>query len=425
MVNADPEQRYIFCTPYLSEIDRVKRHTGSGRFCSPEPFYYSSEKEGYTGSSKFDSFKQLLREKKDIAVTHSTFLNIDDEAIRLIREGEYTLLLDEAIDTVQPYNNISVIEKDPSLRVTRDDLPHLFSGGYVEMEEQSTQLRWTSKRWERFSVLERLCKQGKVFSARNNELLVVFPPETFDAFKEVYVFLYFFEGTFFCPYIKKFGISYTLHGLEQDDAGTYHLIEYDREKDMEYRQYLKQLIGIVGGEGKYSATALSKAWYQRATPEKLQAMCASMTNFFRKKCSAKARDAMWSCPECYKDKLKPKGYIHTRRLTCEERDLPKEELDQIKKDISCFVACNARATNKYSERSALAYCINFYPNLDVESFFTDGEQDLAFSRDLFAVQVLIQWMFRSRLRNGEPIKLYIPSARMEELLRGWLDGEIG
>ena len=41
---------------------------------------------------------------------------------------------------------------------------------------------------------------------------------------------------------------------------------------------------------------------------------------------------------------------------------------------------------------------------------------------LFA-RMCVQFIFRSAIRNGEPINLYIPSVRMRTYLKKWLDNE--
>ena len=46
-----------------------------------------------------------------------------------------------------------------------------------------------------------------------------------------------------------------------------------------------------------------------------------------------------------------------------------------------------------------------------------------FDKDLWALSNMIQFVFRSRLRKGEPINLYVPSRRRRELFKRWLDGE--
>ena len=41
-------------------------------------------------------------------------------------------------------------------------------------------------------------------------------------------------------------------------------------------------------------------------------------------------------------------------------------------------------------------------------------------KDAYALTELIQWVWRSRVRNGHPITLYLPSPRMRTLLKDCL-----
>ena len=43
------------------------------------------------------------------------------------------------------------------------------------------------------------------------------------------------------------------------------------------------------------------------------------------------------------------------------------------------------------------------------------------NQDMYALSVLIQWIFRSAVRKGEEVWLYVPSKRMRHLLIEWLD----
>ena len=132
---------------------------------------------------------------------------------------------------------------------------------------------------------------------------------------------------------------------------------------------------------------------------------------------------MWSCVESCMKKLQPKGYVRIRGLTKQENKLPDKSREKLRESLRCFVPCNARASNDFKSRRALAYCLNLYPPVDLESFFTSTGKRVSFSRDQFAIQSLIQWIFRSCIRDGKPIDLFLPSQRMQKLLASWLDGE--
>ena len=51
---------------------------------------------------------------------------------------------------------------------------------------------------------------------------------------------------------------------------------------------------------------------------------------------------------------------------------------------------------------------------------------IKFNQDHYALNILIQWLFRSAIRQKTPkeIDVYIPSERMRELLINWLNGEV-
>ena len=43
--------------------------------------------------------------------------------------------------------------------------------------------------------------------------------------------------------------------------------------------------------------------------------------------------------------------------------------------------------------------------------------------DLYALSALLQWVWRSRIRRSQPIKLFIPSERMRDLFKRWLTAD--
>jgi hypothetical protein len=84
-----------------------------------------------------------------------------------------------------------------------------------------------------------------------------------------------------------------------------------------------------------------------------------------------------------------------------------------------FLACNARATNAYRDRISLAYMINYYLNPIITNYFS--QCNVRVEQDAWALSELIQWMFRSAIRDGKPVSIYIPSSRMRKLLSDWID----
>ena len=58
----------------------------------------------------------------------------------------------------------------------------------------------------------------------------------------------------------------------------------------------------------------------------------------------------------------------------------------------------------------------------ITQFF--AQKGIKVDEDLYALSEMIQWIWRSQIRNGEKINIYIPSTRMRLLLKSWLDMEL-
>ena len=56
---------------------------------------------------------------------------------------------------------------------------------------------------------------------------------------------------------------------------------------------------------------------------------------------------------------------------------------------------------------------------DIKQFIDHYHID--FDEDLFSLSTLLQWIWRSQIRDGQPIDIYIPSERMRGLLKIWMD----
>ena len=143
-------------------------------------------------------------------------------------------------------------------------------------------------------------------------------------------------------------------------------------------------------------TALSATWYYHQKPRngKHKIVMNNARNYLERKQCSPAADALWSCFSGAKKKYSVRNYA------------------------SAFCACNARATNEYSSRHHLAYLINVFDNPFVISWFK--EHGVTVDNNTFALSQLLQWIWRSAIRNGEPVDLYLPSSRMRRLLMNWL-----
>lgn len=67
----------------------------------------------------------------------------------------------------------------------------------------------------------------------------------------------------------------------------------------------------------------------------------------------------------------------------------------------------------------MAYLINFFIPPDIKQFVE--HYHISFDEGLFSLSALLQWIWRSQIRDGEEINIYIPSERMRSLLEAWIN----
>lgn len=141
-------------------------------------------------------------------------------------------------------------------------------------------------------------------------------------------------------------------------------------------------------------TALSKNWYLRQK-NGIDRLRKNVANFFNNvHRDAPAGSRLWSTYKDFIGQVRGKGYA-TRHISV-----------------------NCRATNAYRDRSVLAYTVNLFLNVDYKRFMNSlgVEPD----DDLYALSTMIQWIWRSAIRDGGEIWVYVPSKRMRELLEAWI-----
>ena len=403
-VNADTDSSYIYVTPYLPEVERVIKQTGY-RFKQP----YN------TGEGKLNSLHKLLAAGESIVTTHALFLMATSETVQLIHEGGYTLILDEALDIFKEYND--VVKSLDNKAVTKGDVRWLIQEGYISVSPFDYFVKWNGAITEDFhySEVERLAKNGSL-RCIDDSLYWEYPIEVFTAFESIYILTYLFESSMLAAYMGIYGLPYQKVSAEHTEDGIFRLCPYT--DDLERRKALFSLVNIYTGELNSlgnKTNAFSVNWLKNRCPEQMRQLQNAMRNY-KGQMKAPTSSVMWTTTKQYdihKKLEKVKGFKYIRQLTAEEQRLPDTE----KRKLQCFVSCTARATNDYSDRSTLLYMVNRYLSPEIEKYFSRRGNPT--DEDRFATSELLQWIWRSAIRDNKPINLYIPSSRMRGLLFSW------
>lgn len=409
-----PEKKVIYITPFLTETERIKKS------CKGKNFQLPHAKHGK--GSKLTHFKRLLKERRNIASTHALFSGVDQETMDLIEAGNYMLVLDEVMEVITPLDMLedeSDLSEDERKRIMKRDMEVLISKKFVSIDKHYL-ISWNENgdTLSKYQTLKEAVDRDLVYFSASSLLLQAFPPELFEAdiFNEIFVMTYQFDYQIQSYYFRFFDIPYEKYGVVKHRKTKQHKYQFSFVSYMEYLEYdqakrleLKELfnicdsrklnsIGVRATEYGDSRVALSKSDYRRREKKDLKDIQRKSISYLSGHLGDRASEVMWTCFKDYKDEIK-----HAR--------FPDKH----------FVALNARATNDYRKKSGIIYLVNRFVNPYLPHLFKTKGID--FNGEAFALAEMLQFIFRSQIRDDKPINVYIPSERMRELLIRWLEGE--
>ena len=391
-VNAlPPEQKVMFIVLYNDEVKRIKDSCREKNLMEPN----------YENGRKLYGLRELLTSGENIVSTHALLELLEEEDINLIKEQNYICFIDETINCISAYN-----EEDSDCYMHPKDI-EVLTNYYSSVDESTGLLKWNVPDYTdgRFIKEKKLMDNNRLMMNSAGKLFKVFPISILMAFKEIYVFTYIFEGSIMYCYVKQHGIEYKNLYITGDCLENLTITDDPTNKVVVEKNY-RELINILDddklnkiGDGYYD---LSVSWYmKRATDKDKKKLQLNMRNFFEHKIGAKAKECLWTT------------FSSQRNL------LSSSDSGRYKRYSDCFASINMRASNNWSDRTAVAYLVNRFMNLDICNYFEND--DIRPDQNLFALSEMLQFIWRSAIRKNKPINLYIPSSRMRGLLKDWIE----
>lgn len=370
---ADDDIKFLYITPYLTEVKRVIDSCPNKKFRQPDSY-----------GTKINGIKYLFNNGYNIVSTHSLFSMFDDEIIELAYTNNYTLIMDEVADVIE------------TIDISKDDLSTILEK-YARIKDKHL-LEWYATDYKgEFEKYKRLCDLQCLAVYGDTVVMWLFPIKTFNAFNNIYILTYLFKAQTQKYYYDYYGVDYNYLYVKGNSVDTYEftdqVVVYDK---LDY----KKLINICDNDKLNRIgdleTALSKNWYRRnANNVNIKLLKNCVGNYFKNYTKTKTSENLWTTFKDYKDLISGKGYAKG------------------------FLSSNTRATNEYRDRIAVAYLVNKFFNPYIKKFFI--ENDVEVDEDAFAVSEMLQFIWRSAIREGNEIWVYIPSSRMRMLLENWID----
>lgn len=384
-MNERPNDKFIYITPYLDEADRIKKGCPKLKFVEPSNNLkeYDFKKSTHTAA--------LIKNGRNIATTHQAFKNYTPDVLFDIKELGYTLIVDENVDILE------------NCDYSPGDLQLAVDAGYVIENDGMYSIGEKEYRGKVLTGLFTLLKSRdlvRIEDEKSNSLFYwTLPPDLLTSFKDVFILTYLFTGQSLHHFLKIYNIPYEYIGIEKTEGGTGFRFCEPPGYTPEYVSHLGDMLNIldnpkINGIGD-DYFALSKNWYDkgRGNAEKLKKNVYNYYNNIYKDIPADRR--LWATYNGAFSKVKGKGYTKG------------------------FLTFNSKATNKYKTRDCLVYLVNIFMNVNEKKFYQ--KHGIEVDEDTYALSIMVQWIWRSAIRDGEKVNLYIPSKRMRTILTNWIE----
>ena len=368
---------FLYITPYLTEVNRIIESCPDKHFKQPDRIK----------GTKVSGIKELFDKKENIVSTHSLFRYFDEEVVDLAYTNNYVLIMDEVADVIEQYY------------ISNDDLKNILDN-YAHVDPETKILIWDYDEYKgEFDKIKKLCKLNSLMVYNNVAMLWLFPITTFKAFRKTYILTYMFSSQTQAYYYSYYNVKYNRLYVKYEN-GKYEFTDNPVKSTSQYD--FKKLINIIDNP-KLNAVgdldnSLSKMWYERNKNNSIMKTIKNNTyNYFKNIVKSPSPKNIWTTFKDYQKLVSGQGYSKG------------------------FVSSNMRATNEYMDRDCIAYLVNKFFNPYIKNFFKTNGVEV--DEDGYAISEMLQFIWRSAIRRGQPINIYIPSKRMRYLLTTWIDNQ--
>jgi hypothetical protein len=391
------DRKYLVILPLLTEVDRVISQSKEVVFVQP----HANDNDQGTKSSSLQG--QLLL-GQNIATTHSMY----ERLVRPIRDGlldDYDIIIDEVPEVVKMVTSKS----------KRSIQEFYVDAGYMDVDAATGLVRPTTKWWQnRDEVSDTLspkilnfAETGCLYLQDGKMFIWALPRSILTAGRSVTVMTYKSEGSMLLAYLRKLGLPYE--------------VSNDNQLEEDFRAKAAKLITIEDipalSKTNFSHTGQEKGM---SSPSYAAKVAQSLKNLKeRKLVGVDINNILLTSKKDAWIKAANDNKLHDE----DEDDTQTKNLKpgvfakgSRMKDVN-WIANTTRGTNDYMHCSHLIYLYDQNINPVLARWLGDSSQDF---KDAYALSELIQWVWRSRIRKGEPITLYLPSPRMRRLFEEWL-----
>lgn len=376
----EEDKKYLVIVPFLSEVERVKQ--GVKKNCN----FHEPLTDGCYETKK-QSLIDLALCGDNIVTTHKMFESLVDMA----RQGlfdDYHIIIDEVPEVLSVVDSLS--------KKSLNDI--YINGGYLTVEQDGKVVptqKWHEDNKDVSDTLSlklyRKAVSESLYLVNESYFIWAMPKELLIKGCTVTIYTFKSSGSLLCKYLDKINIAYD--------------IERNLSLEMQFLIDAKRLIHIEKiplsiSNLNFSYRNQTELLSDNSYRKKIVLYLKNLKQ--RKLADVSTEKIMITCVKKAWDSFANKGgFKKGSRL-----------------GNANWVANTTRGTNAYAHCSHAIYLYDQFID-PTKLRWLDFQNQKQFNEE-YALTEFIQWLYRTRVRKGEPIWVYIPSKRMERIFRSWL-----
>lgn len=441
-IKADKELRAVIVLPRKTEILRYQE-----KLEGVEGVVTLHDSNG-DSRSKVEQFIEALTDARIILTTHSLFEEwLPLEVFKAIDEGEWSLVMDEVPTTFEKIDlqGLGTTIKGCIMMGVLMEVPVDGAEGVTRLVVNDEKVDWYLRKHSSEANKE---QKDFIRSARVKDVYVIetgidgknkksedeqtvrkfysfsMMEERLSSFKDVTIMSYPFKGSDIEHWliIKGFTIDHQRlicsgrNNLLSDFSLEPHDGQYLEGKEFAHLLEIVEpsrrgrVLQYGDRQNHFSATECKKFVRQhKGYREKLDDIQKSLRGIYKPRrkgaTQVQSEDFMFTCLKSMVPCLRNSKHGLTADFIGEDNWIPFCE----------------RGVNDHAHKTELCFLFNVFPFTEIEK--TVEGFGRKYDRDLYALYVMIQWIWRSAIRDGHKVRLYIPSKRMRTILEKWLKGK--
>ena len=381
-----------------SEVERLKKECSS--------LVALSDISLLEKTTRLDALEISVNEGKSIISTHHLFKFWSDYFLNKAQYWGYELIMDETLSGVLS-----------SVSIKSDDLRKYVDDGYIQVCAGSKlgKVKLTKSLHSKYADVENKISKKDCYlfnSSKEDDphyMLIEAPrAEMFSIFECIKVLTYKFKGSLLRCYFDMHYIKYSMMSIHDGQMGSY--------TDLQGVNFQDNLHVYAGKHNQTRGKSIgTKTWIDHKVNQLDMSKRLRNVFYFWERYGVTSETFLYTTHKDVQKFVHPKNIKGLKNSLNESYSDPKKKVlmtNDEKRNVS-FLSQTIRGTNDFSHKKFMAFTGNTLLDPQINQFLK--HHDVELNEEAYALNRMIEWLWRGCIRNGQEMYVFVPSKRMRHL----------